>query len=68
MDMGALGRLRHVGGPVLELYEKLTAAADRSASPDSPDAMAKIAFERAWEQDPVATAQRAEEEAKEART
>jgi hypothetical protein len=61
MDLGALGRLRHLGGPALELYERLTAAADASAD-GSPAHMAKAKFEEAWQADPIGTAQRAEQE------
>jgi hypothetical protein len=53
MHLIDLYRLEATGGRVLEHYRVLTARADASAH-ESPDSLAKAAFELAWQTDPQA--------------
>jgi hypothetical protein len=62
MDLISLGKLQRLGGPTLQLYEKLTAEADVSAY-GSPASEAKAAFERDWMENPEAVQVAAEEAA-----
>jgi hypothetical protein len=50
MDLGARCRLEAIGGPTLQRYRELTAAADMSAA-GSPAALAKASFERDFADD-----------------
>jgi hypothetical protein len=53
MHLVELYKLEAAGGPILERYRALTAAADMSAA-DGPAAMAKAEFERQWAEDSAA--------------
>jgi hypothetical protein len=53
-------KIEAAGGLVLQFYKELTAAADASAF-GSPAAMAKAQFEKDWETDPNALAERVRE-------
>jgi hypothetical protein len=57
MYVNEIAKLQAAGGLVLERWNELTARADASAH-ESPDAMAKAEFERLWQSNPNALAER----------
>jgi hypothetical protein len=61
MDLIALRKLEAAAGEVLKRYHDLLRASDASQH-GSPAMLAKAKFEAAWQADPVAVAQEAEQQ------